>query len=73
MICFLNVLLGVMVFRLPIITSFSCRASEFIHDDKKGFICDSLDIKKIKQAIDAIPLKYFNTIMSVVSQKKNPS
>jgi UDP-glucose:(heptosyl)LPS alpha-1,3-glucosyltransferase len=58
---FPNVILESMACGLPVITSDTCGGSEFIEQGLNGFVCDALDISRLKEAVMTIPsLKYDN-------------
>ncbi|RPH31080.1 glycosyltransferase family 1 protein [Buttiauxella warmboldiae] len=54
---FPNVILEAMACGLPVITSTRCGGAEFITNGQNGYVCDSLDISALQQAIMALPAR----------------
>ncbi|MBD2809904.1 glycosyltransferase family 4 protein [Xenorhabdus sp. Vera] len=67
---FPNVILEAMACGLPVITSTTCGGAEFITEGKNGFVCDALDIKKLKDAVQGIPDNIFGTDMSIAARNQ---
>ncbi|OTA15391.1 WabG [Xenorhabdus vietnamensis] len=67
---FPNVILEAMACGLPVITSTTCGGAEFITEGKNGFICDALDIEKLKDAVHSIPDNIFGTDMSIAARNQ---
>ncbi|MDX7986389.1 glycosyltransferase family 4 protein [Xenorhabdus sp. 12] len=67
---FPNVVLEAMACGLPVITSTTCGGAEFITEGKNGFICDALDITKLRDAVYGIPDNIFGTDMSIAARNQ---
>ncbi|OTA19198.1 WabG [Xenorhabdus beddingii] len=67
---FPNVVLEAMACGLPVITSTTCGGAEFITEGKNGFICDALDIEKLRNSIYAIPDNIVGTDMSIAARNQ---
>ncbi|CAQ86445.1 MULTISPECIES: glycosyltransferase family 4 protein [Photorhabdus] len=61
---FPNVILEAMACGLPVITSTTCGGSEFVIQEKNGFVCDALGISQLTEAIQCIPDNILGTKMS---------
>jgi UDP-glucose:(heptosyl)LPS alpha-1,3-glucosyltransferase len=51
---FPNVVLGAMACGLPVITSLKCGAAEIIQDGVSGYVCDALDIPRLRQCMQQL-------------------
>lgn len=67
---FPNVILEAMACALPVITSFTCGGAEFIQNDINGFVCDALDIRRLTEAVMAIPSQSNNNDMGMASRHR---
>jgi UDP-glucose:(heptosyl)LPS alpha-1,3-glucosyltransferase len=67
---FPNVILEAMACGLPVITSDTCGGAEFIEQGRNGFFCDALDIKRLKEALMAIPSWEKNNNMGMAAREK---
>lgn len=67
---FPNVILEAMACGLPVITSHTCGGSEFIEQGTNGFVCDALDISRLRDAVMAIPSKEDNNNMGMAARDK---
>ncbi|MEJ5073851.1 glycosyltransferase family 4 protein [Enterobacter ludwigii] len=67
---FPNVILESMACGLPVITSDTCGGSEFIEQGLNGFICDALDISRLKEAVMTIPSLEYDNKMGMAARHK---
>lgn len=67
---FPNVILEAMACGLPVITSNTCGGAEFIDQGKNGFVCDALDIPRLKEAVMAIPAQDEDNEMGTAARHK---
>ncbi|MES2771464.1 MAG: glycosyltransferase family 4 protein [Pseudomonadota bacterium] len=51
---FPNAALEAMASGLPILSSSTCGAAEFVRDERDGFVCDALDIAALTHALDQL-------------------
>lgn len=67
---FPNVILESMACGLPVITSDTCGGSEFIEQGLNGFVCDALDISRLKEAVMTIPSLEYDNKMGMAARHK---
>ncbi|TDN57242.1 glycosyltransferase family 4 protein [Scandinavium goeteborgense] len=67
---FPNVILESMACGLPVITSDTCGGSEFIEQGLNGFVCDALDISRLKEAVMTIPSLEYDDKMGMAARHK---
>ena len=67
---FPNVILEAMACGLPVITSTTCGGAEFIEQGSNGFVCDALDIPRLKEAVRAIPALERDNRMGTAARHK---
>ncbi|MEW5562786.1 glycosyltransferase family 4 protein [Enterobacter asburiae] len=67
---FPNVILEAMACGLPVITSRTCGGAEFIEQGTNGFVCDALDIARLRDAVMAIPVQNYDNKMGMAARHK---
>ncbi|SNY66873.1 glycosyltransferase family 4 protein [Enterobacter sp. CC120223-11] len=67
---FPNVILEAMACGLPVITSRTCGGAEFIEQGTNGFVCDALDISRLREAVMAIPALEYDNKMGMAARHK---
>lgn len=67
---FPNVILEAMACGLPVITSHTCGGAEFIAQGTNGFVCDALDISRLREAVMAIPAQKDDNRMGMAARHK---
>jgi UDP-glucose:(heptosyl)LPS alpha-1,3-glucosyltransferase len=67
---FPNVILEAMACGLPVITSNTCGGAEFIEQGRNGFVCDALDISRLKEAVMAIPAQDKDNELGMAARHK---
>jgi len=67
---FPNVILEAMACGLPVITSRTCGGAEFIEQGTNGFVCDALDISRLREAVMTIPALEYDNKMGMAARHK---